>query len=170
MSASGGSSRDADAGRARPLLPVLVMARVVPPAGDDGPVDGRRTDPARGARRRWPSPRSPGRAGSSTRARDSACSTRPETHDRRVGVVLGRAARPRDRPLPAADQHARGRRADAGAHPGRRVRGPAAWNVPARQGCAAHLRRDRRGVRRYRHAAATLSCSVRSARFQDRPS
>jgi hypothetical protein len=82
-------SRDADA-EGEPVLPVLVMARVVPPAGDAGPftvgelvrhegIPAMAVASITGARRIVEgSPR-------------FSLFDAPDTHDRRVGVVLGRA-------------------------------------------------------------------------------
>jgi len=81
-------ARDADADGA-PVLPVLVMARVVPPAGDDGPFTV-------GELIRHE--RAPAVAVASiTGARRIVDESRfllfdpPATHERRIGVVLGRA-------------------------------------------------------------------------------
>ena len=81
-------ARDADADGA-PVLPVLVMARVVPPAGDDGPFTV-------GELIRHE--RAPAVAVASiTGARRIVDESRfllfdpPSTHERRIGVVLGRA-------------------------------------------------------------------------------
>ena len=116
---------------------VFVMPRGRPPEDEDSPwmvgelvvgMDSRAVAIASitGARRIVDEQRASG----SRAARD----VRP-AHRRRPRAGGG----PRDRSLPAADEHSRGRRADACPNPDRGTRPTATDRLPSRQGAAAHL-------------------------------
>ena len=139
MSASAGS-RVMPRPTARPVLQCWSW-RARPARGRRGSVHGRRTGPPRTRAGAWRSPRSRELAGSSTRA-GSLLFDPPATHERRIGVVLGRAvAHEIGHYLLQTNTHAVGW-ADAGAHPRGRVRRSAAWDLPPRQGGGGASRRN----------------------------